>query len=139
VGKAFRNEITPRDFIFRVRELEQMEIEYFFNPASIRHPGDDSTISWEALFDYWKEEQLEWLTSVGIDAAKLHEYEHPAEGRSHYSDKTVDWEFEFPFGIKELTGIAYRTDFDLSRHTEYSGQRLDYFDEETKTRLTLML
>jgi len=127
VGKAFRNEITPRDFIFRVRELEQMEIEYFFNP-------DDTEKPWQELFDYWKEEQLEWFTAIGIDAERLHDYEHPAEARAHYSLKTVDWEFEYPFGTKEMSGLAYRTNFDLSRHSEFSGQKLDYFDEDTKTR-----
>jgi glycyl-tRNA synthetase len=140
VGKAFRNEITPRDFIFRLRELEQMEIEYFINPHLTRHPeeprdpeGEPHT--WQEYFEYWIEEQREWLEAVGIDGAKLHQYEHPVEGRAHYSGRTVDWEFEFPFGTKELTGLAYRTDFDLSRHAESSGQKLDYFDEESKTRL----
>ncbi len=125
VGKAFRNEITPRDFIFRLRELEQMEIEYFIAESD-----------WEQVFQYWLEEQMEWMTSIGIDGAKLHEYEHPAEGRAHYSKRTVDWEFEFPFGTKELTGLAYRTDFDLKKHTESSGVKLDYFDEATSTRFT---
>ncbi len=119
-GKAFRNEITPRDFIFRLRELEQMEIEYFIHPSQ-----------WESLFAYWKDEQLEWFGSVGMDMDKLHEYEHPAEARSHYSGRTVDWEFEYPFGTKELCGLAYRTNFDLSRHAEYSKQKLQYTDQTT--------
>lgn len=129
VGKAFRNEITPRDFIFRLRELEQMEIEYFI-PANTDGVAD----TWQDQFDYWKDEQLEWLQAIGVDGAKLHEYEHPAEARAHYSGRTIDWEFDFPFGTKELTGLAYRTNFDLSRHADSSGQRLDYFDEETKAR-----
>jgi glycyl-tRNA synthetase len=125
VGKAFRNEITPRDFIFRLRELEQMEIEYFIRPEM-----------WQELFAYWIDVQKNWMISVGIDAEKLHQYEHPASGRAHYSLRTVDWEFEFAFGTKELTGLAYRTDFDLRKHTESSGTKLDYFDEESKTRFT---
>lgn len=124
VGKAFRNEITPRDFIFRLRELEQMEIEYFIRPDS----------PWESQFDGWLEAQKSWLGSIGVDTAKLHAYEHPDTARSHYSKKTVDWEFEFPFGTKELTGLAHRTDFDLKRHAEASGVRLDYLDESTGER-----
>lgn len=125
VGKAFRNEITPRDFIFRVRELEQMEIEYFIAPD----------IAWEGLFDEWLAEQASWLTSIGIPKEKLRAYEHPDAARSHYSKKTVDWEFEFPFGMKELTGLAHRTDFDLQRHAEHSGVPLSYFDEEKAARV----
>ena len=124
VGKVFRNEITPRDFIFRLRELEQMEIEYFIRPDS----------PWESQFDGWLEAQKSWLGSIGVDTAKLHAYEHPDTARSHYSKKTVDWEFEFPFGTKELTGLAHRTDFDLKRHAEASGVRLDYLDESTGER-----
>ncbi len=122
VGKAFRNEITPRDFIFRVRELEQMEIEYFFHPEE----------SWEQMFDGWLEKQKSWLTSIGLSLGKLHEYEHPATARAFYSKKTVDLEYEFPFGTKELTGLAHRTDYDLGKHAEWSGQKLTYFDEEQK-------
>lgn len=119
-GKAFRNEITPRDFIFRLRELEQMEIEYFIHPSQ-----------WEALFEYWKDEQYEWFQSIGLAMDKLSDYEHPAEARSHYSLKTVDWEFQYPFGKKELCGLAYRTNFDLSRHAEHSKVKLQYTDQST--------
>lgn len=119
-GKAFRNEITPRDFIFRLRELEQMEIEYFIHPSQ-----------WEALFDYWIDEQREWFEAIGLDTNKLHNYEHPAEARAHYSGKTVDFEFEYPFGKKELCGLAYRTNFDLSRHAEHSKVKLQYTDQNT--------
>lgn len=122
VGKAFRNEITPRDFIFRVRELEQMEIEYFFHPEQ----------SWEEMFDMWLEKQKVWLVSIGLLLGKLHEYEHPSTARAFYSKKTVDLEYEFPFGTKELTGLAHRTDYDLGKHAEWSGQKLTYFDEEQK-------
>jgi glycyl-tRNA synthetase len=117
IGKAFRNEITPKDFIFRLRELEQMEVEYFIKESD-----------WEAQFQYWLEEQREWFSEVGINSDMLHEYEHPEDARSHYSKRTMDWEFDFPFGKKELSGLAYRTDFDLSRHAEYSKQKIQYTD-----------
>jgi glycyl-tRNA synthetase len=117
IGKAFRNEISPRDFIFRDRELEMMEIEYFINPNK-----DD----WNALFDYWLDQQKQFFEHIGIDTSKIRQYEHSDEDRSHYSQKTVDWEFEFPFGQKELTGLAYRTDFDLQAHIKHSGKNLMY-------------
>ncbi len=113
IGKAFRNEITPRDFIFRVREFEQMEIEYFTRSED-----------WEKYFEYWKGEMLDWMEEVGINMAKVHEIEIPDGERAHYSSRTVDFEFEYPFGQKELFGLAYRTDFDLKNH------KLDYIDEE---------
>jgi glycyl-tRNA synthetase len=113
IGKAFRNEITPRDFLFRVREFEQMEIEYFVRKED-----------WEKYFEYWKGEMLDWMEEVGIDMAKVHEIEIPDGERAHYSSRTIDFEFEFPFGQKELFGLAYRTDFDLKSH------KLDYIDEE---------
>lgn len=119
IGKAFRNEITPRDFIFRVRELEQMEIEYFIR-------SDD----WEKYFEYWKGEMLDWMEEVGIDMSKVHEVEIPDGERAHYSSRTIDFEFEFPFGQKELFGLAYRTDFDLKNH------KLDYIDEENAEKIT---
>jgi glycyl-tRNA synthetase len=124
IGKAFRNEITPRDFIFRVRELEQMEIEYFIDP---RKP-------WEPIFDQLLEQMKAWLNSIGVDMSLIRMYEHPEAGRSHYSKKTVDLEFEFPFGQKELTGLAYRTDFDLQTHQKNSKVSLEYYDQETNTR-----
>ena len=113
IGKAFRNEITPRDFIFRVREFEQMEIEYFVRKED-----------WEKYFEYWKGEMLDWMEEVGIDMSKVHDIEIPEGDRAHYSSRTVDFEFEYPFGQKELFGLAYRTDFDLKNH------ELDYVDEE---------
>lgn len=119
VGKAFRNEIAPRDFIFRVRELEQMEIEYFVRPAD-----------WRESFDYFQNEQKDFLiNTLGLDAAKIHQVEIPAEDRAHYSKHSVDHEFDFPFGQKELLGLAYRTDFDLNAHTAASKVDLSYFDE----------
>lgn len=123
IGKAFRNEIAPRDFIFRAREFEQMEIEYFV------HKKD-----WKSHFEYWRNEMVQWMSDIGLDHKKIHELDVPDGERAHYSDKTIDFEYEFPFGKKELYGIAYRTDFDLKNHSEASGVDLSYFDEETKER-----
>ncbi len=124
IGKAFRNEIAPRDFIFRVRELEQMEIEYFVRPSE-----------WETYFKAFEKEQMEFLTSdLGLAQAKIHTIEVPPTDRAHYSKHSVDTEFDFPFGQKELLGLAYRTDFDLSAHGNASGKELTYFDEESKER-----
>src|SRR3990167_6597402 len=119
IGKAFRNEISPRYFIFRNREFEMMEIEYFIKP-------DPSAGGWQKLFDYWLDQQKEYLDHIGIDVKKINQYEHADKERSHYSQRTVDWEYEFPFGKKELTGLAYRTDFDLIAHEKASGKNLKY-------------
>jgi glycyl-tRNA synthetase len=118
IGKAFRNEITPRDFIFRLRELEQMEIEYFVKPQN-----------WSEIFEYWKDEMMEWMGEVGLDMNKVHAVEIADGDRAHYSSRTIDFEFEYPFGQKELYGLAYRGDFDLSRHADSSGQKLQYVDQ----------
>jgi len=118
IGKAFRNEITPRDFIFRVREFEQMEIEYFIKPEG-----------WENYFEYFKNEMLLWMESMGIDMSKVHELEVKTEDLAHYSKRTIDFEFDFPFGLKELYGLAYRTDFDLKNHN------LIYQDEESNSKI----
>ena len=123
IGKAFRNEITPRDFIFRTREFEQMEIEFFLKEKD-----------WEKYFQYWKDEMMEWMQGIGLDMNHVHELEVPAEDRAHYSKRTVDFEFDFPFGRKELYGLAYRTDFDLKNHSAASGVDLSYLDEEAKER-----
>ncbi len=124
IGKAFRNEIAPRDFIFRLREFEQMEIEYFVNPAE-----------WRQQFDAFYAEQYSFLTdSLGLNPSKIHKVEVPDADRAHYSKHSVDTEFDFPFGQKELLGLAYRTDFDLKAHSEASKVDLSYFDEETKER-----
>lgn len=119
IGKAFRNEITPRDFIFRVREIEQMEIEYFLR-------GDD----WERYFEYFRSEITRWMETIGIDMNMVHELEVAPEDRAHYSSRTIDFEFDFPFGRKELYGLAYRTDYDLKNHD------LIYQDEETSQKIT---
>ncbi|MFA5933802.1 MAG: glycine--tRNA ligase [Candidatus Paceibacterota bacterium] len=124
IGKAFRNEITPRDFIFRVREFEQMEIEYFLKESD-----------WEKYFEYFRDEMLEWINDVGIDMGKVHEVEVTADDRAHYSKRTIDFEFEFPFGQKELYGLAYRTNYDLTKHSEVSGVELSYLDEESGEKI----
>lgn len=115
IGKAFRNEIAPRDFIFRVRELEQMEIEYFVRPEE-----------WEGKFEEWREGVHAFNKAVGIPRDAVHELEVADTDRAHYSKRTIDFEFDFPFGRKELYGLAYRTDFDLSAHQTGSGKDLSY-------------
>jgi glycyl-tRNA synthetase len=120
IGKSFRNEITPGNFTFRTREFEQMELEFFCKP------GTD--LDW---FAYWKEYCHQWLLSLGMKDENLKLRDHEQEELSHYSKATTDFEFLFPFGWGELWGIADRTDFDLTQHSEHSGQRLEYFDPET--------
>jgi len=119
VGKAFRNEINPRNYTFRSREFEQMEIEYFCR-------AEDGL----ALTDYWLEQRLKFYEDIGIPREKIHVVDIPDGDRAFYSKKTYDLEYEFPFGISELEGIAYRTDYDLSAHIAASGKPLDYFDQE---------
>jgi glycyl-tRNA synthetase len=115
IGKAFRNEISPRDFIFRQREFEQMEVEYFVKEAE-----------WEKYFEMWRDIMSKFAKEIGI---KAHEFEVPDDDRAHYSKKTIDFQFDYPFGRGELWGLAYRTDFDLKNHG------LDYFDEENGERI----
>jgi len=124
IGKAFRNEINPRNFIFRSREFEQMEIEYFISPEA----------DWSAAHQEWIERCLAWFESIGIPRAKLSLYAHPKEKLAHYSKGTTDIMFEFPFGVQELQGVAARGDFDLTQHSNVSGQKLDWFEEATKQR-----
>lgn len=123
IGKAFRNEINPRNYIFRSREFEQMELEYFCSP-------DDGM----RLLDYWLEERLRFYENIGIPRAKLHVLTVPDADRAFYSKGTYDIEYEFPFGVQELEGVAYRTDYDLMAHQTGSGKPLEYFDEETKAK-----
>ncbi len=123
IGKAFRNEINPRNFIFRSREFEQMELEYFCRPEQ----GME-------LLSYWLEERLKFYEEIGLSREKLKVLDVPADERAHYSKGTYDIEYEFPFGVQELEGVAYRTDYDLTQHQTHSGKPLDYFDEETKER-----
>jgi len=122
-GKAFRNEIAPREFLFRVREFDLMEFEYFIRPED-----------WEERFEYWRKEMWAWIEEIGITKENVHELEVGADDRAHYSKRTIDFEFDYPFGRKELYGLAYRTDYDLSRHAEASKENLAYLDEETKQR-----
>ncbi|HET6966574.1 MAG TPA: glycine--tRNA ligase [Acidimicrobiales bacterium] len=123
IGKSFRNEITPGNFVFRTREFEQMELEYFVPPADA-----------DKWFDYWKQERLEWYVRLGIPREMLRLRDHDKEELSHYSAGTSDVEFRFPWGWGELEGIANRTDYDLKAHAEASGVRLEYFDQAGNER-----
>jgi len=124
-GKAFRNEITPGNFIFRTREFNLMEFEYFVKEQE-----------WEQHFEYWRKEMLAWMELIGLDMKKVHENDIAKDELAHYSKKTIDFEFDYPFGKKELYGLAYRTDFDLKNHMEKSGQDLQYTDAETNEKFT---
>ncbi|MEK7148166.1 MAG: glycine--tRNA ligase [Patescibacteria group bacterium] len=126
IGKAFRNEISPRDFIFRQREFEQMEIEYFVDPRDPERINE--------IFDGFYDAQQEFLKEIGLSSSKIHKIDVPESDRAHYSKRSIDTEFDFPFGQKELFGLAYRTDYDLKAHMDKSGVDLSYFDEETKER-----
>ncbi len=123
IGKAFRNEITPGNFIFRTREFEQAEMQFFVKP------GTD-----EEWFDQWMEIRMQWHKDLGINPDKLRFHEHGPDELAHYAKKAFDVEYEFPFGWKEFEGIHNRTDFDLSRHQEYSGKRLEYIDPGSNER-----
>ena len=124
IGKSFRNEINPRNFTFRSREFEQMEIEYFCRP-------EDGL----RLTDEWLAKRLEFYAEIGLDSDKLHVLDIPDGERAHYSQKTYDIEYDFPFGQQELEGVAYRGDYDLGKHQGHSGKPLEYFDEQTKEKL----
>ena len=123
IGKAFRNEINPKNFIFRSREFEQMEVEFFVKPDEGR-----------AWLERWLEARLSWYESIGIPRSKIHVLDVPEQDRAFYSKGTYDLEYEFPFGIQELEGIAYRTDYDLTQHQNASGKPFEYFDEDSKTK-----
>lgn len=125
IGKAFRNEITPGNFIFRTREFEQMELEFFVKP------GED--MKW---FEYWRQFTMDFFLALGVKKENLHLRDHDPEELSHYSKATTDLEYKFPFGWGELWGVANRTDFDLSRHMEYSGKALTYFDQAENKQIT---
>jgi len=124
IGKAFRNEIIAGNFIFRLREFEQMEIEYFIDPKT----------KWEPLFEGWLRDQGEFVMALGAKKKNFRRFEHPKEKLSHYSKKTVDIEYNFPFGWSELYGLAHRGDFDLSQHAKFSGQDLSYLDQISNHR-----
>lgn len=123
IGKAFRNEITPGNFVFRTREFEQMEMQFFVKP------GTDA--EW---FEYWKEQRMQWYAQIGIRPAKLKLHQHSEEELAHYAAAAFDIEYEFPFGWQELEGIHNRTDFDLKRHMEYSGKDLRYYDQKEDSK-----
>jgi len=123
IGKAFRNEINTKNFLFRTREFEQMEMQYFVKPE------DD-----EKYFEYWKEKRIEWFKQMGMNGDKLRFHDHPEDKLAHYAKAATDIEYEFPFGWGEIEGIHNRTNFDLSRHEEYSGKSQKYFDEESKEK-----
>jgi glycyl-tRNA synthetase len=123
VGKSFRNEITPGNFIFRTREFEQMEMEFFVPPAEASF-----------LVEHWMQARFGWYTRYGIRANKLRLRAHDPDELSHYSSATSDVEYEFPIGWSELEGIANRGDFDLTQHAQHSGEKLEYYDQQTKER-----
>ena len=123
IGKAFRNEVTPGNFIFRTREFEQMEMQYFVRPM------ED-----EQWFEYWKEERMQWYSRLGIQKENLRFHAHGKDELAHYAKSAFDIEYEFPFGWQEIEGIHNRTDFDLQRHQEYSSKDMRYFDDETKDK-----
>lgn len=122
-GKAFRNEIAPRDFVFRSREFEQMEIEYFVDPAN-----------WEQAFEMWRQLGHDWCNALGLPAENVHELEVAEADRAHYSKRTIDFEFDFPIGKEELFGLAYRTDFDLGNVQRVSGKSMEYTIKGTNTK-----
>jgi glycyl-tRNA synthetase len=124
IGRAFRNEISPREFIFRVREFDLMEFEYFITPEE-----------WKTQFEYWRGQFHEWIKALGLKDEKLHELEVPEEDRAHYSKRTIDFEYEFPFGTKEIGAVAYRTNFDLTNHMKHSGVNMEYTVKGTNQKL----
>ena len=123
IGKAFRNEINPRNYTFRSREFEQMEIEFFCHP--------DEADKW---YEYWRDKRFQWYIDHGLTSSKLHLRDHDDGELAHYAKACADVEYEFPFGVSELEGIANRTDFDLSQHQKFSGRDMTYFDDQTKER-----
>ena len=123
IGKSFRNEITPQNFVFRTREFEQMELEFFVPPAEA-----------ERWYRYWVEQRFAWYVDLGIPESMLRLHEHVKEDLSHYSRGTTDVEFDYPWGFDELEGIANRGDYDLTQHSDASGTRLEYFDQATNER-----
>jgi glycyl-tRNA synthetase len=148
IGKAFRNEINPRNFTFRSREFEQMELEFFIRPdeavaatagdpgkaTGAGHPGDPQpNWGWELWHKYWVEERIRFYESIGLPRTTLQEYWQKPEELAHYAKATVDILYQFPFGAQELEGIAARGDFDLSQHQKFSGKSMEYFDDEVRT------
>lgn len=149
IGKAFRNEINPRNFTFRSREFEQMELEFFIRPdeviqkmcGSVAKMSDNPDLStpqpnwgWEVWHKYWVEQRVNWYESIGLTRDSLEEYWQKKDELAHYARATVDILYKFPFGTQELEGIAARGDFDLSQHQKHSGKSMEYFDEEAKAK-----
>ena len=151
IGKAFRNEINPRNFTFRSREFEQMELEFFIRPDEVveklagrtataaeignrKSENGNSDWGWEAWHKYWVEERIRWYESIGLPRTSLEEYWQKKDELAHYAKATVDILYKFPFGTQELEGIAARGDFDLSQHQKFSGKSMEYFDEEAKAK-----
>ena len=147
IGKAFRNEINPRNFTFRSREFEQMELEFFIRPDEVARelkspdgvPGADGGLprdawGWQEWHDYWIQQRLEWYHRIGLGSESLELYRQPAKELAHYAKATVDILYKFPFGSQELEGIAARGDFDLKQHALFSGKSMEYYDEEAKKR-----
>jgi glycyl-tRNA synthetase len=136
IGRSFRNEIAPRDFLFRVRELEIMEFEYFFDAKnSGDKSGDEKDEVWQKTFEMWREQMHVWFKNLGFAPDDIKEIEVAAADRAHYSKRTMDFYFKYPFGYKEIGGIAYRTDFDLKNHIAKSGADLTYLDPTTNERI----
>jgi glycyl-tRNA synthetase len=125
IGKAFRNEINTKNFLFRTREFEQMEMQFFVKPGT-----DDE---W---FEYWRTQRMNWFTNLGMQKEKLQWHQHPPDKLAHYAKNAYDIEYAFPFGWGEIEGVHNRTNFDLSRHEEFSGKNMKYFEEETKEKFT---
>ncbi len=123
IGKSFRNEINPRNYTFRSREFEQMEIEFFCHP--------DEADKW---YEYWRDARYQWYVDLGLTSSKLRLRNHETDELAHYARACADIEYEFPFGLSELEGVANRTDFDLKQHQEFSGKDMIYFDDQTKER-----
>jgi glycyl-tRNA synthetase len=149
IGKAFRNEVNPRNYIFRSREFEQMELEFFIKPDEViaqmagsvaqlsdsSHPAEpQANWGWEMWHKYWVEERIKWYASIGLGRETLEEYWQKKEELAHYAKATVDILFKFPFGAQELEGIAARGNFDLSQHQKFSGKSMEYFDQEANSR-----
>ena len=131
IGKSFRNEITPGNFIYRMREFEQMEMQYFIRPEKfVKEKGEKP----EEIFESWKQQRMDWYTELGVDKKHLQFKDHAPDERAHYAELATDIQYEFPFGWSELEGIHYRTDFDLKSHSEKSGKDLSYIDQVTKEK-----
>jgi len=123
IGKSFRNEINPRNYTFRSREFEQMEIEFFCHPSEA-----------DKWYEYWRDARYKWYVDLGLKSSKLHLRNHEKDELAHYARACADIEYEFPFGISELEGVANRTDYDLTQHQKFSGKDMSYFDDQTKER-----